>query len=1055
MKTRLNSFLFVLLFAFALTAQAAGKAMGEVQLFAFQEGLPQAGVEVYSKGKMLGRTDTDGSLVIRLPAGKQKVQLRKAGKGITDLTLNVEKGEEIELLIPLTQEATVEKIIAESNQEETLKAPEEEQVAKAEVKEKPKAEAILEGQVTSLETRAGVPNVSIYLAGVSEKIKTDANGYFKATVPAGDYTLSAVHGDYSSQTIKRLKLAKDTKVTQNIELTPAAEQLEEFVVTAPALEGGVLAMMDQKRKSSAVTEVLSSEEMSSAGDSTAGDALKRVTGITYVGGKYVYVRGMGDRYSSTLLNKAGLPSPEPTKRVVPLDLFPTSMIGSITVQKSYSADLPGDFGGGAVLLKTKTIPEERKQKIKFALGGNTQSTGKEGLSYKGGATDFLGIDDGTRAIPSQVKDFLDNPPGRFDADKDQRIEAAGKSLPNIYDVTRHTVTPDMGFQVDLADINEQYGRNWSWGYNVSFGYKRKTRLRTEYGEDNDNKDATIQDVENKKEKSRQAIDVAGMVNLMLEVGDYDKVDSTTIISRKTTDTVTIADKFDDESTSNFKNYSLSWEERQLISQQFHGKHIFPDAEDFEVEWQTTFSNAQRKAPDTRFYQYAQNADTTTGQDNPYLFQTVGQSNSRVWEELSDNTISASVDFRKPLYDFLGSMGSWDNGLALDRKDRTSEVYRTRWNIPSSSQADLSNPNPETFLNDQFIGSGNGKIALQDYTNASDSYKANQQIQALYSKWTAKWESGLSLMAGARYESSSQEVETVLSEASGETKKNTLDKSFVLPSLSLGYAINKSLGQVRFAMAQTVNRPDLKELSEARYFNPEDDNYYKGNPDLKIAQITHYDLRWEKYLTSFENVSVALFRKEFTDPIELTQEQGGGTVDSFTYNNVSRATNQGLELQGRIWLRRLFGNWMSPFYFDTNATFIQSEIDLSNAPNYAGTNKKRALQGQSPWVFNANLGYENLVDEIKANLILNVAGPSIAEVGMDGVDDTYLENPVSLNFVYNQLLYQGYENKWKLKVKVNNLLDGEFKEVVGEGGDTIKKRYKKGTSFSAEVSYSWK
>lgn len=1049
-----------LFFAFlTLTAfNTWAKDQGEVQLFAFQNGLPLSGVAVYQDTQLLGKTDEAGSLLISLPVGKQKIQLKHQDKSLTELQLNIQEGEEIELLIPITKNATIEDILTESNQEEDLKAgealAEESEELKPEATQKVVANAVIEGQISSVETQIGIPGVNIYVTGISQKIKTDANGFFKVDVPPGDYALSAVHADYSAQTVKKLEIKANQKITQNLELTPAAEQLEEFVVTAPALEGGILALMEEKKKSSSVTEVLSSAQMSTSGDSTAGDALKRVTGITYVGGKYVYVRGMGDRYSSTLLNKAGLPSPEPTKKVVPLDLFPTAMIGSITVQKSYSPDIPADFGGGVVLLKTKTIPEERKQKIKLSLGGNSQSTGANGLGYQGGSTDILGIDDGTRALPTEVQSFIDNPPGRFDADAADRTEAAGKSLPVNYKMSRKPIGPDFGFQVDLADVNEQYGENWSWGYNFSFGYKNKTRHRKEYGEENINSDPTIDDVENVKEKTRQTIDLAGMLNLMFEIGNNNKFDTTTIVSRKTTNTVTLQDKYESESTSNFKNYSLVWEERQLISQQFHGIHTFPSAEDLELEWQTTFSNAKRIAPDSRFYQYAQSADTS-GTIDPYSYQTVGDSNSRTWEYLNDNAISFTMDLRKPFYSFLGSMGSWDNGFALDLKDRESDVYKTRWAIPNATSADLTDSNPEGFLNDSYIGGTNSDIKLTDYTQSTDSYTATQSIQAFYTKLTSKWSSGFSLMTGVRMESSSQSVKTILSAASGEEVENILEETHLLPAFSLGYAISPEFGQVRFAFAQTLNRPDLKELSEARYLNPEDDKYYVGNPDLKIAQISHFDFRWEKYITSFENVSVAYFIKDFVNPIELTQEPGGGTVDSFTYNNVASAVNQGIELQGRIWLRRLLGNYFSRFYIESNASLIESQVDLSDAENYIGTNSKRALQGQSPWVFNLNLGYKNLVKDINASLVLNMTGPSIAEVGVNGEDDTYLQTPPSLNFVYNQLLYQGHEDKWKFKAKVQNLLDGEYKEVVGEDGFNVTKRYKKGISFSAEVSYSWK
>ncbi|MDR9499539.1 MAG: TonB-dependent receptor [Hydrogenovibrio sp.] len=1052
------------------------KTLSQVALYTFQNGLPMSGVSVFLADKKLGTTNRDGVLNFKLPTGTQTLTLKDQKSSLITLKVKVTEGDDIELVIPITEKAKVSKVLAQSAKTETVIQNEDNGSPQAEADNSDKAEdtqiptvtGIIEGNIYSFMTGEVVPDVSIYLTGIQQEIKTDQDGYFKAKVPIGNYSMSVIHPDYSSMTLQGLTVKKDQAVFQELELTPAAAELEEFVVTAPAIEGGILALMDEKQNTSGVAEVISAEEFSKSGDSSAASALSRVTGLTLVGGKYIYVRGMGDRYSSTRLNHAGLPSPEPAKRVIPLDMFPTGMIGSIVVQKTYSPDLPGAFGGGTVLMRTKPIPLGKKRKISVSTGGNSQSTFQTGMDYEGGEWDSIGMDTGSRDLPSGAESYIKNPPGRFDPDRDQDQELydIAQGMPNNYKVSSAELRPDFGIKLNMGDRYEAYSGNSGWGYNFALNYSRKSRYWEEERKDVAKPSELFSPEKERKYITKYSTNLGLMGSLIYEHGENHKLDATSILSRSSSDTVILDTSYSSDNSNNFKQYSLQWEERQLLSQQFHGTHVFPETNDLELEWQTTLSQATRQSPDTRVYTYQQSAnhDEETGQLAPYTFQYRGDGNIRLWEDMEDFATSTTLDLKYPIYDFHGISGLLKSGAMLDTKSRTSDTYKFSWDTsgfrsnPNSDET-LESENPEDIFAPENLGVESDQINLKNTTQPTDSYEANQRVRSFYVMSDLQLHKYLKLMAGVRHEFSNQEVKVFTSADRSDSETDKLEDTFVLPAVSLTVPYREG-EQVRLAYSKTLNRPDLKELSQSTYIDPDTRDYYTGNPDLQIATIKNLDLRWEKYFNKFENVSVAVFQKDFESPIEViaTPNVTEG-LDTYSYANVNEATNRGIEFQTRFWLRRIFGNDIPAFYIDTNFTKIDSSIDLSGVKNILATNQERALQGQSPWVFNLNLGYENLVKEINANLVLNMKGDSIYAAGTKtnpdddfGVEDTYLVTPPSLDFVYNQRLYWGAEDKLKLKLKLQNLLDGSYQLTIN---DEIQREYKKGISASLSLSYTWK
>ncbi len=1024
--------------------------MARVHVYVFKQGAPVSGIELIEGERTHAYSDGNGAMHVRLTSGAHRLALRWGNAQLATLDLSLVAGESVQVIADLPAEKGGVKISLQRSNKAApaLRAADTENAPPSTVEDSAQAGKSAEicGRVTSLEGGNAVPGAQLYISGMSGAVRTDEDGRFCIRLAPGLYSMSVVHGDFSTQVFDEFALAENQVMEKDVALTPTGLELEEYVVTAPDLEGSFAALADEQRNTSAVVDVIGAEQMSNAGDSDAASALKRVTGLTVIGGKYVYVRGLGDRYSSTTLNGAGLPSPDPTRRVVPLDLFPTGVLGSVAIQKTYSPDMPGEFGGGTVQLRTRGLPEERFRKITLSLQGNTQTTFKKGLAYDGGGLDFLGIDDGTRAMPKTLDRLTNGGRKLLTGLSPAEVEAAGESLPVKYATYPKTLPPDAGIKLSAGDRFESYGANSGWGYLFSFQYKNEWELRDEYSANfglSGRGDLVTFDQIN-KQITENEIDLGGMLHLGLELGNDHSLESTTLLSRQTTNTVEQKLAYYSENDIHARDTTLEWVETQMLLQQFQGRHDYPRLHDLGMDWQATVSNASRYEPDTRFYRYERLEDGT------YAFSTEGQSNETSFERLDDLNLGFNLNFALPFYDLLGSTTTFKFGLLQQAKDRDSEFSRFRFLTDFSrnnlSLDDLRAPSPDQILNPAHIGPDG--YQLRNTTLPTDNYTATQRLSAQYLKLDVDYER-IKSMLGVRVEHSRQSVETFKLTDPSQAIVAELDTTDLLPAFSFTWLATEEL-QFRAAWSKTLNRPDFKELSEAPYIDPETRRVVIGNPNLQRALITNYDLRAEWYLTRFETVSMALFYKHFDQPIEQVIRLGAGGI--LTFDNAESAQNYGVEFQGRAWLSRLFGRSLSRYYVEGNLSLIQSTVQLGDA-GAQQTHRERPLQGQSPWVVNMTLGYENLLTNTKAALLFNMAGERITSVGVKGMPDAYEQPTPQLDFVLSHRFYEGCDGeKASFKFRIKNILDPEYKTLRGS---EVERQTKKGTSFKVSLSYKFR
>ena len=1003
---------------------------GTVRVLVFVGALPAQAVKLDMSG-VEAVTNENGAAVFSLPPGEH---LLVAGTGAqAEVKVNVVGGAEAEVLLSLDQSGNLVKADLESG---TVVVPTTEPVLS-----KTATLGRVKGVIRSTAGKE-VEGAQVFVRGTDTEARTTSDGRFTLELPIGGHDIVVIHQNYITETVGVTVEESDVTVVE-FELEEASAQLEAFVVTAPHIEGGVAALVAERRQSSSVDDVIGVEEMSRSGDSDAAGALRRVTGITVVGGQFVYVRGMGERYSATLLNSQSVPSPEPERRVIPLDLFSTDVLESVVIQKTPAPDTPGEFGGGIVQLRTKSFPKERLLKVSASTGVASTASFQKRPSYRGGSLDFLGFDDGTRSLPAEIEAGSPLKEGNLFEEGFTRSELAelGRLLPNNYNVTQETVPMNLGLGATYGDRFKLGKMPAGFLASISYGnrhtfraeeFKRFIASQTAEGGLEINNDFNIEQAN--QQIAGSAIFVAGA-----ELSKGHSVKGTTLILRVTDDQTSVVTGRSDDLGQNIEQSRLWFVERQLLTQQLEGHHEFGKENVF--DWRYSFSLATRDQPDRREYFYA---DESVG-DEPPDFQISGRpnGNQRVYSDLSDRIHDAGVDFERSLPLWKGLSSKVKVGAAFTDRKRDFSLLRLSLRPPNILSSDDRSLTPEEIWSRENINANGGWI-LEDSTQPTDAYRATQQIQAGYAMAKVPLHERLLVSGGARVERSVQEV-TTFSQFSPEDAPRVarLDNIDILPSLTAKLNITDKL-VLRGSYGKTVSRPDMRELSESQFRDVVTARRFVGNPNLKRGTIHNFDTRMEYYFSGDEVASVSAFYKSFSDPIE--QIDRGGVDRSISWDNADSAKNIGVELE----LRRRFGfvhGALDPLFASVNLAFIKSEVSLGEGSSGVSTSKERPLQGQSPYVVNLQAGYDDSEGSgVTAVVLYNVFGPRIRDVGRLGTPDVFEEPIHTVDAVYSQV----FEGGWQLKLQGKNLIDQT--QIFSQGNRTPR-RYRNGREFSLSMSWS--
>ncbi|MEZ4323027.1 MAG: TonB-dependent receptor [Myxococcota bacterium] len=997
------------LLALLATAFAGGHVEGHV--FAEGSGVPLAGAELTVAGKTV-RSDANGHFRIPVEGGSFALVVSADGRQGGSIEAQVSDGGVTEVLVTLSASEAPGFLV--------------EQPEVATVQAEPSATVALTGTVMG--PSGPLAGVRVFARGVEGLARTDESGRFTLSVPEGAHTLAAVGAGFQSW-----EAEVHTGDTLVITLTEAPRALSAFTISAPYLEGSVAGLLDDRKAGSTVADVLGRDEMSRAGDSDAASALSRVTGLTVVDGKYVFVRGLGDRYSSSLLNGGMLPSPEPERRVVPLDLFPTSVLSGVVVQKTWTPDMPGEFGGGVVQLNTITPPKEWVTTIGVSGSYRHRTTFTNGLVAPGGPTDFLGMDGGFRALPDAVAQAsADSPLEEGDLFSDRgytpaELEKLGEAMDSSYTPDRRVLPPGLGVNASIGNGFDRDGVSGGFLAAFTFGndWKRQTFDRTYYTPAGDG--SLRPQHRYAFDQSTNEVAFGGFLTGSVHFGKTD-LTYTGMLSRSSDDSARIYEGYNDDVGADIRVTRTRWVERQLFWNQVKGAH---DLGTLALDWHGIYAGATRGEPDRKETRF----DNEPGTDR-WLLSDRPEGNGRFFSDASEHSGEGALNLTiRPWRTEDRDGPSFKTGARVTVRSRGVDTRRFKYfhKGPKSRDGEVLQSTPEEIFTPDNIGSDG--FQFEEFTRQTDNYTASHLVLAAYAMADVPVRPWLTLLGGARVERSSQTVSTFELFNPDQTPVNadltTLD---VLPAVGVTVAPVETV-RIRGGVARTVSRPDFRELSPATFNDVTGGRQTFGNPDLERALIDHVDLRFEWFFRSGEVVSVGGFAKRFTRPVETVVVPSA--QQSVTWENAESATNTGVELELRKSLP--LNLWMA-----SNLALIRSRVDIGENSGIQ-TSNERALQGQSPWVLNLQAGWEHADRPDRVTVLLNAVGKRITEVGALGAPDIY-ELPVpELDVVARKDLGAGLA----LTVKLGNLLDPA--SVTKQGASEVD-RIQRG--WTAGIGLGW-
>ena len=856
---------------------------------------------------------------------------------------------------------------------------------------------------------------------------------------------------------------------------------------------------DPTRNSSQVISVLSAEEIARTGEGDIAGALGRVTGLSVVGNGLVYVRGLGDRYSLALLNGLPLPSPEPLSRVVPLDIFPTNVVASSLVQKTYSPNFPGEFGGGVINLTTRAIPDESFLTLSGGLSGDTETTFENGYSYFGSSMDWTGFDNGVRDVPSVVQNFF------FASANDGTLI---ESLPigQVEDIARTLAPPGLSTLqiIDKQRPNFSFGLTGGTAFDVgdegrmgvivtgSISNKLRNRVITRQEAGPNSTSLSRNESEFNTDNN---ILVNAMVGIGYEVGDH-TFRLTNLFIRDTVKQASLS-RFTRQSefpTFDFLQQNTAWYERQLIDSQFVGEMEFGR---LSVDVRAGYARTEREAPFNLTYTYGR--DTAPNPSAPWrnefmvdLSRSIGSGFQEtgvevVFSNLHETLLYGGLDLSYEVFDNLSATV----GYAYSDTDRYSERRGFTFDLDIDPDFYVTDPNvqgpgfPPNGLQSlqqileiagqrsPFLLLNSASFNLFDVNlidqNAFDpAFTAALRVHAGYGQLQWQPVERLTIQGGVRYEDAVQSTSPVGTLNTGTPVSKSDD--YWLPAITLTYEPIDDL-QLRVSGSRTIARPQFRELVRQRYFDPETNRQYSGNPFLTDSELTNAEARAEYYFGNRSRVSLAGFYKDIKDPIEVYV--GLVTGDPFiSYANAPGATLYGAELEAQYNLDLMdLGGWFETkqLVFVTNYTYTQSELSVKagdlvtvvqgpnviSAPADIYFTDGSPLVGQSDHLVNVQLSLEDLDRLQQFTVLFSYASERVSLRGSNSLSDVVEKPGINLDIVARQGV-EMFGKEVEFKLEARNILGTDHEEFqVNNTGLRIENNsYDIGQSFSAGVSVTF-
>ncbi len=927
---------------------------------------------------------------------------------------------------------------------------------------------------------------------------TDLDGKFSLSLDPGVYTLQISYVSYQTLTISDIEVkAGDVTLLSNLRLREENTELDEVIITAAAVRNTEAALLTMKQKAPAMMDGISASQIKLIGDGTAVEAAKRVTGVSIEGGKYVYIRGLGDRYSKTMLNGVDIPGLDPDRNTLQMDIFPTNLIENITVNKNFTADMPADFTGGMLNIEIKDFPEERIFDVSVGTSFNpNMHFNSDYLAYEGGSTDFLGFDDGTRQLPAGVRS---NVPQIF-VDSDEAVtEFTNRFSPNLA-AERQTSGMNFNASVTIGDQIELRGKpkpiteggdkdymqvKPKLGYILSASYKNTTNYYDDYVNAEWQRNRTDPSVTELRYAAVQDGQVGennvllGLLGGLAYKTEFTKLRLTALHLQNGESRAArffIDDNGAAVGRSGYlaRSNNLEYNQRSLTNIFLNGKHVLGKS-NWEIDWRVAPTFSVSDDPDIR--RAAFTVQSATGE--PFFSAGAGGNPNRIWRSLNETSLVGKLNINKS-YEFNGEDGVFRFGLSHVYKDRDYEILIFNIVPRFSGTQDWPAFDPDLVLQDEFLfpNAPNGMYYQAGNPDPNpNEYQSNAHNTGFYVSNEFSPVAKLKTIVGVRAENYVQRhTGRDQTYASGDTENgNNLENEKVLesldffPSVNLIYSLQEG-HNLRVSYTRTIARPSFKELSYAQILDPLANRIFNGslfeysdwNGQLTETRIDNIDLRWELFQEAGQLFSVSAFYKKFDRPIEIVRIPEQQTSTEFQPRNVGDGQLFGLEFELRKNLG-FAGTVLENFVFNSNLTLIESRIDMTDTEfesrksferDGERVEDTRDMAGQAPYVINAGVSYSNLDNGLEAGLFYNVKGPTLTLVGVGLYPDVYSEPFHSLNFSINKRF--GAKGQTKVDFKVANLLN-DRREMFFESFEAENQEFNgfnPGVTFSAGLSHSF-
>ncbi len=895
----------------------------------------------------------------------------------------------------------------------------------------------IEGKITDAKTSVGIAGVSIVVNSDNKTVATsDIDGHYIITVDAGKkYVLRFTSVGYATKEVADIEVMAGQVTTTDVTLITTAKTEQGVVLRSSSKKETAAALIAYQKNTSVVAQVISAETIKRSPDKNTGEVLKRMPGTSIQEGKYIVVRGLADRYNQAMLNGILLNSTEPDRKTFSFDIFPSVIIDNIIVNKAFVPELPGEWAGGLIQVNTKDIPSKNFLNLQIGTGFNTNVLGHDFYSYKGSNLDFLGFDNKIRTLP-------DNFPTKnnFTSLTDNEKLNFGKSIASNWSVYKKTVQPNASLQLSSGFSGKIFGKKI--GATLAMNYNRSIK-RNEFKNSFYTVTNNLASPDFIYYTDKYAEDVlwGGLANISVHLNSNNKISVKNLFNVNATNYTAL--RTGEEyltGTDNVRSRELAQRTNIFYNTQLCGEHLLPRL-DLKLNWYGSFNILDQYIPQQRRLEYIQvdqtglyEARVSTGQSQ--------KSGSVFYSNLSDYIYTAGGDLTKPFRLFHNKQ-SVKGGYLFQVKDRLFDARPFYIKLYDNSLKTLSEDN--IFAAENFVP---GKLGFDEFAGSQFRYLANTILNATYLQFDNLVSEKLRLVWGVRYENFDQIV--------GSTKAS--DPRYVhnkvedwLPAMNITYKVDNQTN-IRLSASQTVVRPEFRELSDFAFYDFELGATVLGNNSLQRTKISNADLRYEIYPRPGELITMGVFYKYFTNPIEAYLNQSGaGSSNTFNFINADNATGYGAEFEIRKKLD--FVTALKNFTVSSNLSYIHNRVKGS-------TNAKidRPMQGQSPYVINIGLQYDLEKQGLTTTLLFNQIGRRVAYVGNDQTPVIWEAPRPLLDF---QLSKKVLKNKGELKLNVNDIInskanfyhdlneDGKYK--VSQDALAIERKY--GTTFSITFGYN--